>query len=138
MIDEPALKALGARGIVRPGGDALQVVLGPIADQVADELRSAATANGGDRHVGLAAQIANALRAASIRSVELCGSRLVVVVEDASKLSVKVLDSLPVRGWVAIEGGIQIIIGPDAAEIQRAVLREARVPLQDDSLRLRH
>ena len=34
-IDEAALKALGARGIVRPGGNALQVVVGPIADQLA-------------------------------------------------------------------------------------------------------
>ena len=34
--------AEGARreGIVRPGGDALQVVLGPIADQVAGEIRA--------------------------------------------------------------------------------------------------
>src|SRR3990170_2017506 len=38
-VDEPRLKALGARGMVRPGGDALQVVLGPIADQVAGEIR---------------------------------------------------------------------------------------------------
>src|SRR3990170_1363134 len=38
-IDEPRLKTLGARGMVRPGGDALQVVLGPIADQVAGEIR---------------------------------------------------------------------------------------------------
>jgi len=38
-VDEPALKALGARGVVRPGPNALQVVLGPIADQVAGEIR---------------------------------------------------------------------------------------------------
>ena len=34
-VDEPALKRLGARGIVRPSATGLQVVLGPIADQVA-------------------------------------------------------------------------------------------------------
>lgn len=38
-IDEPALKALGARGFVRPGPGNLQVVLGPIADQVAGDIR---------------------------------------------------------------------------------------------------
>jgi len=37
--DEPALKALGARGVVRLGPGSLQVVLGPIADQVAGEIR---------------------------------------------------------------------------------------------------
>lgn len=40
-IDANALKALGARGIVRPSDRALQVVLGPIADQVAGEIRAA-------------------------------------------------------------------------------------------------
>ena len=38
-IDEPGLKALGARGFVRPGPGSLQVVLGPIADQVAVDIR---------------------------------------------------------------------------------------------------
>jgi len=40
-IDEPALKRLGARGVVRPSATDLQVVLGPIADQVAGEIRTA-------------------------------------------------------------------------------------------------
>ncbi|WP_454882874.1 N-acetylglucosamine-specific PTS transporter subunit IIBC [Sphingomonas oryzagri] len=41
-IDEPALRALGAKGFVRPSAEALQVVLGPIADMVASEMRSVA------------------------------------------------------------------------------------------------
>jgi len=41
-IDEPALRRLGAKGFVRPGRDALQVVLGPVADMVASEMRNAA------------------------------------------------------------------------------------------------
>ncbi|HEX8470356.1 MAG TPA: N-acetylglucosamine-specific PTS transporter subunit IIBC, partial [Brevundimonas sp.] len=40
-IDEPALKALGARGVIYPSGDDLQVILGPIADAVADEIKIA-------------------------------------------------------------------------------------------------
>src|SRR5690606_15865612 len=35
---------LGARGLVRPGGRALQVVLGPEADQVAGDIRAALAA----------------------------------------------------------------------------------------------
>jgi PTS system N-acetylglucosamine-specific IIC component len=115
-IDEPALRALGARGIVRPGGNALQVVLGPIADQVAEELRSAAAATGGK---GLAAAIADALRPAGIRSVDLCGSRLIIELKDSSKLLEAELDRLPIRGWVAVDGGVQIIIGPDAGSARR-------------------
>jgi PTS system N-acetylglucosamine-specific IIC component len=39
--DEVRLRALGAKGFVRPSAQALQVVLGPIADMVADEMRGA-------------------------------------------------------------------------------------------------
>jgi PTS system N-acetylglucosamine-specific IIC component len=40
-IDEAMLKRLGARGILRSSATGLQVVLGPIADQVAGEIRAA-------------------------------------------------------------------------------------------------
>jgi PTS system N-acetylglucosamine-specific IIC component len=40
-VDEAALKRLGARGIIRSSATGLQVVLGPIADQVAGEMRAA-------------------------------------------------------------------------------------------------
>jgi PTS system N-acetylglucosamine-specific IIC component len=39
-VDETQLRVLGAKGVVHPGGNALQVVLGPIADQVAGEIRA--------------------------------------------------------------------------------------------------
>ena len=41
LVDESALKALGARGILKPSAQALQVVLGPIADAVAMDIRAA-------------------------------------------------------------------------------------------------
>ena len=40
-VDEAMLKRLGARGILRSSAQGLQVVLGPIADQVAGEIRAA-------------------------------------------------------------------------------------------------
>jgi N-acetylglucosamine PTS system EIICBA or EIICB component len=40
-VNEPALKQLGARGVIRPSPGSLQVVLGPMADQVAGEIRAA-------------------------------------------------------------------------------------------------
>jgi PTS system N-acetylglucosamine-specific IIC component len=40
-VDEATLKRLGARGILRASAQGLQVVLGPIADQVAGEIRAA-------------------------------------------------------------------------------------------------
>ena len=43
-VDEARLKALGARGLIRPSDNALQIVLGPIADSVAVEIRDAIAA----------------------------------------------------------------------------------------------
>src|SRR6185437_15743100 len=43
-VDEAALKRLGSRGLLRPSARGLQVVLGPIADQVAAEIRAAVRA----------------------------------------------------------------------------------------------
>lgn len=40
-IDVEALKRLGARGVVKPSPTALQVVVGPQADQIASEIREA-------------------------------------------------------------------------------------------------
>jgi N-acetylglucosamine PTS system EIICBA or EIICB component len=40
-VDPVALKRLGARGVVRPSSEALQVVVGTLADQLAGEIRGA-------------------------------------------------------------------------------------------------
>jgi N-acetylglucosamine PTS system EIICBA or EIICB component len=39
LVNEPALRTLGARGIVRPSRNVLQVVIGPQAEIVAGEIR---------------------------------------------------------------------------------------------------
>lgn len=41
-VDVEALKALGAHGVVMPSKNAVQVVLGPVADRVAEQIRSLA------------------------------------------------------------------------------------------------
>ncbi|MGF7209854.1 PTS system N-acetylglucosamine-specific IIC component [Skermanella aerolata] len=40
-IDEAALKSLGARGVIKPAPGSVQVVVGPIADQLAGEVNAA-------------------------------------------------------------------------------------------------
>lgn len=111
-VDEAALRSLGARGIVRPGGNALQVVVGPIADQLAQEVRSAR-----EPEADTAGAIAEALAPAGIRNVELCGSRLIVDLEDPSLLSAARLNALSTRGWVELPGSVQIIVGPEAESV---------------------
>ena len=117
-IDEPALRALGARGIVRPGGNALQVVLGPIADQVAEELRAASQVSPAPARTASVA-LGEALRQAGIRSVDVRGSRLLIELDDPSRIDSAELDRLEVRGWVSVPGGVQVIIGPDAETVRK-------------------
>ena len=45
-VDEAALKALGAVAVLRPSAQAVQVIIGPMADQISEEIRAAA-AHGG-------------------------------------------------------------------------------------------
>jgi N-acetylglucosamine PTS system EIICBA or EIICB component len=55
LVNEAALRTLGARGIVRPSRNALQVVIGPQAEIVAGEIREA-MASGEYAAIGPAAQ----------------------------------------------------------------------------------
>jgi N-acetylglucosamine PTS system EIICBA or EIICB component len=120
-VDEPVLRALGARGIVRLGGNALQVVLGPIADQVAGEIRSAAVAPVARDPCDLATAIVDVLGPAGICAIARCGSRLVIELDDPSAFSATELDRLRTRGWVRMPQGVHIIIGPDAGSVQTQI-----------------
>jgi PTS system N-acetylglucosamine-specific IIC component len=102
---------------VRPGGDSLQVVLGPIADQVVEEIRAARSVTGD----GLAAAIARALEPAGMRSVAVRGSRLLVELDEPSRLAKAELDALGTRGWVIVGRGVQLIIGPGAEAVAAAL-----------------
>jgi N-acetylglucosamine PTS system EIICBA or EIICB component len=113
-VDEPALRALGAQGIVRPGGDSVQVVVGPIADQLAGEMRVAAARNRPADSAALAGAIADALKRAGMRTIGRCGSRVLIELDDPSRISTAELDRLGARGWVAVAEGVQLIIGPEA------------------------
>jgi PTS system N-acetylglucosamine-specific IIC component len=106
-VNEAALKALGAKGMVRPSDKALQVVLGPIADQVAGEIRAALD---GDlwAHVG---------GRGNVVSSQARGGRVLVEVKDGAAVSEAGLKSFAPRGVVKTgERSWQILIGGRAAE----------------------
>ena len=102
-IDEAKLKALGARGVVRPGGDAVQVVLGPIADQVAGEIRSSLHAQ------APAAEPLDWLTAlggrANVEDLHQRTSRLIMRLKDASGIDDQELKELGARAVVKSPGG---------------------------------
>lgn len=147
-VSEPALKALGARGVVRPSDKALQVVLGPIADTVAGEIRAAlgqapttqaapaqaapaqaATTPVQDPAIPTAddQRQAQALLAAlggpaNLRQLTPCSSRLRVVLEDPAPLDEPALHANAPRGLVRIDPKtLHILLGPNAQRIANAI-----------------
>ena len=138
-VDEPRLKALGARGIVRPSDKALQVVLGPIADTVAGEIRAAVGAGGSAAPAAVATvpvkaadpkaapkaapKTAKALLpglggAANILAVSACSSRLRLELADPGKLDEPALKAAGVRALVRLDGAVvHLVVGPDAEAV---------------------
>ncbi|MDC7715663.1 N-acetylglucosamine-specific PTS transporter subunit IIBC [Vogesella sp. DC21W] len=118
-VDEAALKALGSRGMIKPAAGSVQVVLGPEAELVADEIR-AALAN-----PQAAAADSGALKdalggAANIRTVEVvAGSRLRVELADASRVNEGSLKALGVSGIMAMPGNLVhlVVEGGDPAAL---------------------
>lgn len=103
-IDEPRLKSLGARGIVRLASGGLQVVLGPVADQVAGEIRGA-LATSPDR------ELAGLLSQAGARVLHRCGQRLVIS-GLAPALHASARSCTGVRSLIVTGAGVQIILSP--------------------------
>ena len=126
-VDEAALRALGAKGMVRPSDKALQVVLGPIADQVAGEIRSMWTAPAGTAAVArpepapaVAALDASRLLTAlggkgNVAEVLARSSRLLVTVRDGGKIAEADLAKAAPRGVVKSSATHwHIIVGEEA------------------------
>ena len=146
-VKEAVLKALGARGVVRPSDKALQVVLGPIADTVAGEIRAAmsSAATGApalrahtqapseassagqpsiaddQRALALVAALGGA---ANLREVSACSSRVRVIVHDAALVDEASLRVAGVRGVVRVgERSVHVVLGPEAERVCQAMRR---------------
>ncbi|HEV2531978.1 N-acetylglucosamine-specific PTS transporter subunit IIBC [Phenylobacterium sp.] len=131
-VDEPALKALGSRGLVRPSPKDLQVVLGPHADDVAREMRDALAlapqARGGPSPAAPppvqaagppASEVLAALGgAANVLEVDAASSRIRVVLRQAAGLDEAKLRALGVRALAhTASGAIHLIVGPVAGSL---------------------
>jgi PTS system N-acetylglucosamine-specific IIC component len=112
-VDEAALRRLGALGIVRQSATSLQVVLGPVADQVAGEIRSALRASaprpaGGHDPRALLAGLGGR---ENIRELTAAPGRLLLRLANIEAVDVRALQALGIRG-IARPGGasLQILV----------------------------
>jgi PTS system N-acetylglucosamine-specific IIC component len=136
-VNEPALKALGALGVVRPSARDLQVVLGPIADQIAREMREVISASPpavavvaveapkpptrGDP--AFAAAVLAALGGAgNVGQVEAASNRLLVSLIDLAGVDEAALRKLGVRGVAHLAARrVQLILAGEAAGAATAI-----------------
>ncbi len=137
-IDEPRLRALGAKGFVRPSANALQVVVGPTADQIAGEIRAVMGAGSAEPPAGpetvampakpipasdvsVSGLIEGLGGAANIAGLTLCASRLVVDLKDPGLADDSSLRAAGVRTVAGLKSGLHLIIGPAAGDALRRV-----------------
>jgi PTS system N-acetylglucosamine-specific IIC component len=118
-IDEPALKSLGSRGVLKLADGAVQVVVGPIADQLAAEIRAALRTGAGAGGRGDAGKLLEALGGAvNLVRVEPRASRLVIDVSDPAAVQESGLQAAGFRGVTRVAAGTwHVIAGPDAAQV---------------------
>ena len=126
LVDDAALKALGARGIIRPSATALQVVLGPIADVVSVEIRDALALGGGavtapvaatptaEPTLTLAAPLLAALGGAdNIADSARYFGRLRITLRDVAKADQAALDALNLHAVARPAPGLLHLLGDE-------------------------
>jgi PTS system N-acetylglucosamine-specific IIC component len=132
LIDEAALTALGSRGVLRIGDGAVQVVVGPIADQLASEIRAqwrapptramtappavppaAAAAAAPDRTI-LAEVLAALGGRGNITGLHANATRLVISVRDPAAVDESALGRLANAIARPAPASVHLIVGPEA------------------------
>ncbi|HXY97323.1 MAG TPA: N-acetylglucosamine-specific PTS transporter subunit IIBC [Steroidobacteraceae bacterium] len=145
-VDAAALKRLGAAGLVRPGPDALQVVVGPVADQLAGEMRAVLRTSGAGAGAAPAVPAPSDIRPAAaagagsgvdagrllaalggranVRAVEAAGGRLRLTMFDTGQIDARAVRELGLRGVALPAPGVaHVLTGPGAAEAAAAIER---------------
>jgi N-acetylglucosamine PTS system EIICBA or EIICB component len=123
-IDEPTLVRLGSRGLLRSANMGLQVVLGPIADQVAGEIRDAMRGTPPQHAVRDTSSVADAaaMLAAlggrhNVGEIECHAGRVLVRIADAKKVDEPALRGLGIRGVAhSAAGSMQLLIAGSAED----------------------
>lgn len=134
-VDEAALKRLGAKGMIRPSSDALQVVLGPTAELVASEITAALGSEvsaapisentpttldeslDGKRAESFLTALGGAI---NLDKASALGGRLCIMVRDVKKVNEKALAGLAPRSFAFVGGRTLHILMESAGAKQLA------------------
>jgi PTS system N-acetylglucosamine-specific IIC component len=119
--DAQALQALGARGSVRVGATGLQVVVGPIAEQLAGRIRAALGEGVAAANASAATMLAALGGRGNLRRVETGAGRLLCVVADSTRVDEAALLTLGARGIARPSPGAVQVIHSDAERIAAAI-----------------
>jgi N-acetylglucosamine PTS system EIICBA or EIICB component len=140
-VSEATLRSLGARGFVRPSDRALQVVVGPIADQVAGEIRASLGGAGTQPQPSVpvpvslhattvaldASRLLPALGGATnLRNATANASRVCLDLVDGGKISESALRDAGVRSIARLDANtIHLILGASAPATLAALTAKA-------------
>ena len=119
-IDVPALKGLGARGVIYPSADTLQVIVGATADAVSDEILLEMTRFQPEIAIepgNFDKVLASLGGRSNIDQVVLRGSRLRLSLKDGSRVDFDELRGAETRGVVSTgPDTLHLIVGPAAPD----------------------
>jgi N-acetylglucosamine PTS system EIICBA or EIICB component len=127
-VDENALKALGSRGLIRPAAGSVQVVIGPEADLVAEEIRQALAITGTAAEAAVttfdrAAWFAALGGEGNVFKVEaVAGTRLRIEVGDSGRADTAALKALGAVDVVPFSSTLLHVVLSSAAEEAAAAL----------------
>jgi PTS system N-acetylglucosamine-specific IIC component len=126
-VDEGQLRRLGARGFVRPSESALQVVLGPIADQVAGEIRTAKETYARTSASAPSAPISMAEPVDSRRLIAALGGvgNIRAALANTSRVCIEILDANQVIEGELRSAGVRSVARVDATTVHLIVGRNA-------------
>ncbi|ODU22552.1 MAG: PTS N-acetyl-D-glucosamine transporter [Sphingomonas sp. SCN 67-18] len=142
-IDEAALRAAGARGVIHVGQNGLQVVMGPQADQIASAMRrstAVASAATGETPAAAHAQstddlpddpavtaLAALLKPAKVQTVEMAGGRIILSCRHPDAISADALATAGIRAVATVPGGLHLLTARDdrmlGLKLRRALAR---------------
>ena len=120
-VDGEALRRLGASGTVAIGARGLQVVVGPVADQLAGEIRARLAGGAAPAPVDREAWLAALGGAGNVTQVLPVSGRVLVTVKEAGRIDADRLAGLGARAVAVLSSTRVHVLHADAEALAAAL-----------------